>query len=62
MISPTWASLVACLPSQMWIQSLGWKDPLEKELVMLSSILENAKDRGAWWVTVHGVTEEPDES
>ena len=24
------------------------------------SCLENAMDRGAWWATVHGVTEEPD--
>ena len=24
------------------------------------SCLENSMDRGAWWVTVHGVTEESD--
>ena len=24
------------------------------------SCLENAMDRGAWWATVHGVTEESD--
>ena len=91
----------------MWescIQSLGWKEPLEKEMATHSSILlegssqvalvvknplanagdisdvgsvpglrrspgggqgnplqysclENPIDRGAWWVTAHGVTE-----
>ena len=24
---------------EMWVQSLGWKDPLEKEMATLSSIL-----------------------
>ena len=40
------------------VQSLGWEDPLEKEMSTHSSILamENLMDRGAWWATVHGVT------
>ena len=38
------------------IQSLGWEDPLEKEMATHSSILawENLMDRGAWWAAVHG--------
>ena len=37
---------------ETWVQSLGWKDPLEKGKATHSSIL-------AWripWTTVHGVT------
>ena len=39
------------------VQSLGWEDPLEKEMEIHSSILawENPMDRGAWQATVHGV-------
>ena len=39
------------------VQSLGWEDPLEKEMATHSSILglENPMDREAWWATVHGV-------
>ena len=37
------------------LQSLGGEDPLEDEMATHSSIL--AMDRGAWWATVHGVTE-----
>ena len=41
----------------MWISSLGWEDVLEEEMATCSkySCLENSVDRGAWWVTVHGV-------
>ena len=37
--------------------SLGWEDPLEKEMATHSSIfcLDNRMDRGAWWATVPGV-------
>ena len=41
----SWASLVAQLVKNLpamretWIESLGWKDPLEKEIVTHSSIL-----------------------
>ena len=42
---------------EMQVQSLGWEDPLEKELATHSSILglENPMDREAWQATVHGV-------
>ena len=41
-----------------WVQSLGWEDPLEEDMVTHSSILawRIPMDRGAWWATVHGVT------
>ena len=44
---------------EMGVQSLGREDPLEKEMATHSSILawKNPTDRGAWWATVHGVTE-----
>ena len=56
-----WASLATQMVkhlSAMWetrVGSLGWKDPLEKE--PRYSCLEDSMDRGAWWATVHGVTE-----
>ena len=42
---------------EMWVQSLGREDPLEKEMETHSSILawEIHMNRGAWWATVHGV-------
>ena len=42
------------------LQSLGQKDPLEKEMATHSSILawENPMDRGAWWATLHGVVKD----
>ena len=42
---------------EMRVQSLGWEDPLQKEMAIHSNILawENPMDRGAWWATVHGV-------
>ena len=41
------------------VQSLGWEDTLEKGMVspLQYSYLENLMDRGAWWATVHEVTE-----
>ena len=46
---------------EMWVQSLGQEDPLEKEMATYSSILAwEIVDRGAWWATVHGVTKELD--
>ena len=45
----------------MWIQSLGWEDPLKEEMATHSSILARkircSMDRGAWQATVHGVPE-----
>ena len=40
------------------VQSVGQEDPLEQEMATHSSILamENSMDRGAWQVTVHGIT------
>ena len=38
---------------ETWARSLGWEDPLEKEMAI--SCLENPMDRGAWQATVHGV-------
>ena len=39
------------------VQSLGWEDPLEKEMAIRIQYywLENPTDRGAWWATVRGV-------
>ena len=39
---------------QTWVQSLGWDDPLEKEMATCSSILawKNPMDRGLRQVTV----------
>ena len=59
----SWASLVAQtvknLPAmqETWVQSLGWKDPLEEGMATYSSILawRIPIDRGAWWAMVHGV-------
>ena len=41
----------------MWVQSLGWADPLEEDMATHSSILGWGipMDRGAWWATVHRV-------
>ena len=40
------------------VWSLGHEDLLEKEMATHSGILarKNLMDRGAWWATVHGVT------
>ena len=42
---------------EMWVQSLGWEDPLEEEMATHSSTFawRIPRDRGAWWATVHGV-------
>ena len=43
---------------EMEVQSLGQEDPLEQEMATLQySYLENSMDRGAWWATMHGITE-----
>ena len=43
---------------ETWVQSLGWKDPLEEGMATHCSILawRIPMDRGAWWTTIHGVT------
>ena len=42
---------------ETWVLSLGWEDPLEKEMATHSNILAWTipMDRGAWQATVHGV-------
>jgi len=42
---------------QTWVQSLSLEDPLEDRMAICSSILawRIPMDRGAWWITVHGV-------
>ena len=51
--------MVKCLPAmqETWVQSLGWKDPLEEGMATHSSILawRIPMDRGTWWAIVHGV-------
>ena len=44
---------------EIWVRSLGWKDPQEEGMATHSSILAWSipMDREAWWATVHGVTE-----
>ena len=39
-------------------RSLGQEDPLEEAMAtpLQYSCLENPKDRGVWWATVHRVT------
>ena len=42
---------------ELWVPSLGWKDPLEEGFATHCSIpaWRIPMDRGAWWATVHGV-------
>ena len=53
--------LVKNLPAmwETWVWSLDWEDPLEEGMAInfQYSCLEKPMDRGAWWATVHGVTE-----
>ena len=50
--------MVKNLPTKLgrWVRSLGWEDPLEKNMATHSSILawRIPKDRRAWQATVHG--------
>ena len=41
------------------VRSLGWEDPLEEGMATYSSTLawRLPMDRGAWWATVHRVTQ-----
>ena len=60
-----WASqvtqMVKNLPAvqETWVRALGWGDPLEEGMAAHSSMLawRTPLDRGAWWATVHGVSE-----
>ena len=61
----SWAFLVAQMVKNLpvmqetWVQSLGWKDPLEEGMAAHSSILAWRIPiyRGTWQVMVHEVTE-----
>ena len=46
---------------EIWVQSLGWKDYLEKETATYSSILawNNPMDRGGLWATVREIAKNP---
>ena len=60
----SWVSLVVQTiknPHAMretWVQSPGWEDPLEEVMATHSNTLawKIPMDRGAWWVTGHGVS------
>ena len=55
--------MVKNLPAmqETWVQSLGWENPLEKEMATYSSVLAwEILDRGVWWATVHEVAKESD--
>ena len=51
------AQTVKRLPAmrETQVQSLGQEDPLEKEMALQYSCLENPMDGGAWQATVHGL-------
>ena len=53
------AQMVKPLPAmqETWVPSLGWEDPVEKEMATLSNILawEIPWTEGDWQVTVHEV-------
>ena len=59
------ASLVAQMVNnpptmrETWVRSLGWEDPAKWDMATCPSILawRIPMDRGAWWITVHGVAE-----
>ena len=42
---------------EIWVQSLGWEDPLEEGVITHSSILtwRIPMNRGVWQAAVHGV-------
>jgi len=44
---------------EIWVGSPGWEDPLKEGMATHPSILawRIPMNRGAWWATVHGVTE-----
>ena len=53
--------MVKNLPAmqETWVLSLDWEDPLEEGMATHSSILawRIPMNRGAWWATIHGVTQ-----
>ena len=54
-------SVVKNLPAvqETWVLSLGWEDPLQKEIVVHFSILVwERMNRGTWQAKVHEVIKE----
>ena len=53
---PQWLKRLPAM-RETWVRSLGWEDPLEKEMATHSSILawRIPLEGGAWWATIHGV-------
>ena len=47
-----------CRCKTTWVQSLGWKDPLENGVPTPVFLPENPMDRGVWQDTGHEVTKE----
>ena len=47
---------------EMQVPSLGHEEPLQKKMVICSSITypRNPMEKGAWQATVHGVAKESD--
>ena len=46
---------------EMWVQSPGWEDPLEKEMATHSSMLAwEIPWTGTWQATVYGAAKELD--
>ena len=47
---------------EAWVLSLGWEDPLEKEMETHFNIpfQKTPMNKGAWWATVHGGHKESD--
>ena len=43
---------------EIWVQSLGWEDPLEEGVEIHATIpaWRIPMDREAWWATVHEIT------
>ena len=55
--------MVKSLPAmqEMWVQSLGGEDLLEKKMQPTPVFLPGKSlNRGAWWAAVHRVTKELD--
>ena len=56
---PWWPMVKNALVKQkMWVPSLGWEDPLEKEMAAHDSYhcLGNPMDRGIWQATFYRIT------
>ena len=50
-LTPLVTQMVKNLPvmQKTQVRSLGWEDPLEKEMALQYPCLENPMDRRAWW-------------